>query len=53
MLAGYLAFGTGIAGAVAGLASTLIGMGTTLVTTVIPALVKAAVAMGPWGWAAL
>ena len=36
-----------------GFISTLIGFATTLVGTVIPALISAAVAMGPWGLAAL
>ena len=53
LLGAYLVFGTGLVGFATGFISTLIGFATTLVGTVIPALISAAVAMGPWGLAAL
>ena len=53
LLGAYLVFGTGLVGFAAGFISTLVGFAATLVGTVIPALVKAAIAMGPWGIAAL
>ena len=53
LLGAYLVFGTGLVGFATGFISTLVGFAATLVGTVIPALVKAAIAMGPWGIAAL
>ena len=53
LLAGYLAFGTAIGRFVVGLGAKLVVWGATIVMKAIPALVKAAVAMGPWGIAAL
>ena len=53
LLGAYLVFGTGLVGFATGFISTLVGFAATLVGTVIPALISAATAMGPWGLAAL
>ena len=53
LLGAYLVFGTGLVGFATGFISTLVGFASTLVGTVIPALISAATAMGPWGLAAL
>ena len=53
LLAAYLVFGNGLSKFVIGLTGKLVVLGAKLVATVIPALIKAAAAMGPWGVAAL
>jgi hypothetical protein len=52
MLAGYLLFGNALTGFAIGLLKNLVVWGAKLLATVIPALMKALAAMGPWGWAA-
>ena len=53
LLAAYLVFGNGLSKFVIGLTGKLVVLGAKLVAKVIPALIKAAAAMGPWGAAAL
>ena len=53
LLTAYLAFGNGLSKFVLGLVGKLAIWGAKLLATVIPALLKAIAAMGPWGWAAL
>ena len=53
LLAAYLVFGNGLSKFVIGLTGKLVVLGAKLVAKVIPALIKAAAAMGPWGVAAL
>jgi len=53
LLGAYLVFGTGLVGFATGFISTVVGFAATLAGTVIPALITAATAMGPWGLAAL
>ncbi len=53
MLGGYLLFGTGFGAMIATLVPMIVGFTAKLIGTVIPALIKAAASMGPWGWAAL
>jgi len=52
MLGAYLIFGNALTGFALGLLKNVVVWGAKLVATVIPALLKAAVAMGPWGLAA-
>ena len=52
LLGGYLIFGNALTGFALGLLKNVVVWGAKLVATVIPALLKAAVAMGPWGLAA-
>ena len=52
LLAAYLVFGNGLSKFVIGLTGKLVVLGAKLVAKVIPALIKAAAAMGPWGLAA-
>jgi len=52
MLGAYLIFGNAFTGFALGLLKNVVVWGAKLVATVIPALLKAAVAMGPWGLAA-
>ena len=52
LLGGYLIFGNALTGFAMGLLKNVVVWGAKLVATVIPALLKAAVAMGPWGIAA-
>ena len=53
LLTAYLAFGNGLSKFVIGLTGKLVVLGAKLVAKVIPALIKAAAAMGPFGVAAL
>ena len=53
LLGAYVVFGTGLVGFATGFISTVVGFAATLAGTVIPALITAATAMGPWGIAAL
>ena len=53
MLTGYILFGTGLGKFITWLGVKLVSWGWTLFRTVIPALWRALVAMGPWGKAAL
>jgi len=52
LLGGYLIFGNALTGFALGLLKNMVVWGAKLVATVIPALLKAAAAMGPWGIAA-
>ena len=52
LLGGYLIFGNALTGFALGLLKNVVVWGAKLVATVIPALLKAAVALGPWGIAA-
>ena len=52
LLGGYLIFGNALTGFALGLLKNMVVWGAKLVSTVIPALLKAATAMGPWGIAA-
>ena len=52
MLGAYLIFGNAFTGFALGLLKNVVVWGAKLVATVIPVLLKAAVAMGPWGLAA-
>ena len=52
LLGGYLIFGNALTGFAIGLLKNVVVWGAKLVATVIPALLKAAVAMGPLGIAA-
>ena len=52
MLGAYLIFGNALTGFALGLLKNIVVWGAKLVATVIPALLKAAIAMGPWGLAA-
>ena len=52
LLGGYLIFGNALTGFALGLLKNMVVWGAKLVATVIPALLKAATAMGPWGLAA-
>ena len=52
LLGGYLIFGNALTGFALGLLKSVVVWGAKLVATVIPALLKAAIAMGPWGLAA-
>ena len=53
LLAAYLVFGNGLSKFVIGLTGKLVVLGAKLAAKVIPALIKAAAAMGPYGLAAL
>jgi len=53
MLAGYLLFGNAFTGFALGLLKNLVVWGAKLLSTVIPALMKAMAAMGPLGWGLL
>ena len=53
LLTAYLAFGNGLSRFVLGLVGKLTIWSAKLLAKVIPALLKAIAAMGPWGWAAL
>tara|TARA_B100000287_G_scaffold416047_1_gene450289 strand:- start:987 stop:3458 length:2472 start_codon:yes stop_codon:yes gene_type:complete len=53
LLGGYLIFGNALTGFALGLLKNVVVWGAKLVATVIPALLKAAVALGPWGVAAV
>ena len=52
LLGGYLIFGNALTGFALGLLKNVVVWGAKLVATVIPMLLKAALAMGPWGLAA-
>ena len=52
LLAAYLAFGNGMSKFVLGFTGKLVVWSAKLLAKVIPALIKAAAAMGPWGLAA-
>ena len=52
MLGAYLIFGNALTGFALGLLKSVVVWGAKLASVVIPALLKAAVAMGPWGLAA-
>ena len=53
MLGAYLIFGNALTGFALGLLKSVVVWGAKLASVVIPALLKAAVAMGPWGLAAV
>ena len=53
LLTGFLLFGTGLGKLITWMGVKLVAWGGTLLLKVIPALMGAIAAMGPWGWAAL
>ena len=53
MLAGYIAFGTAFIPLVTNLVLAAKFLAVKITTVAIPAMIKAAAAMGPWGWATL